>query len=92
MAAITPNGLDLHGLYEHLAVTLPAYARPAFLRFQGEVETTGTLKYRKVDLVKDGFDPMNTKDPLYFADPEKKTFVPIDIDLMRKIVGGGVRL
>jgi hypothetical protein len=92
MAAITPNGIDLPGLYAHVAGSLPAYARPVFLRFQGEAETTGTLKYRKVDLVKDGFDPMNTKDPLFLADHEKKTYVPIDVDLMRKIVGGGVRL
>jgi fatty-acyl-CoA synthase len=92
MAAITPNGVDLHGLYVHLAASLPAYARPVFLRFQGEAETTGTLKYRKVDLVKDGFDPMNTKDPLFVADPEQKTYVPIDLEMLRKIVGGGMRL
>jgi len=92
MAAVTPNGIDLHGLYVHLTGSLPAYARPVFLRFQGEAETTGTLKYRKVDLVKDGFDPMNTKDPLFVADPEQKTYVPIDLEVLRKIVGGGMRL
>ncbi len=92
MAAVTPNGMDLQGLYAHVAGSLPAYARPVFLRFQGEVETTGTLKYRKVDLVKDGFDPMNTKDPLFVADPDRKTYVPIDADMLRRIVGGGMRL
>ncbi len=91
MAAITPAGIAVDVLYAHLAATLPAYARPVFLRLQGEVETTGTLKYRKVDLVKDGFDPMNTSDPLYFADAEQKAYVPIDPVLFRKIVSGGVR-
>jgi fatty-acyl-CoA synthase len=93
MAAITPkDGVDVGALYAHLAALLPAYARPVFVRLQGEAETTGTLKYRKVDLVKDGFDPLNTSDPLFVADSERKAFVPIDMEMLRRIVGGGVRL
>lgn len=93
MAAITaPKGVDLHAMYQHLARQLPAYARPVFVRLQPEVETTGTLKYRKVDLVKEGFDPANTSDPLFVADPDKQTYVPIDTDMLRKITSGAVRL
>ena len=36
---------------------LPSYARPVFIRLAKTLETTGTFKYRKVDLVADGFDP-----------------------------------
>ena len=36
---------------------LPPYARPIFLRLRPEMEITGTFKLRKVELVKDGFDP-----------------------------------
>ena len=36
---------------------LPHYARPVFVRLAKTLETTGTFKYRKVDLVADGFDP-----------------------------------
>ncbi len=36
---------------------LPSYARPVFVRQIKAAETTGTFKYRKVDLVADGFDP-----------------------------------
>jgi hypothetical protein len=36
---------------------LPSYARPVFVRIAKTLETTGTFKYRKVDLVADGFDP-----------------------------------
>jgi fatty-acyl-CoA synthase len=93
MAAVTPrDGVDVQALYNHLAEHLPSYARPVFLRLQGEVETTGTLKYRKVDLVNDGFDPMKTKDPLFVVDNERKTYVPIDVEMHRKIVNGAVRL
>ena len=36
---------------------LPPYARPAFVRALKSADTTGTFKYRKSDLVADGFDP-----------------------------------
>jgi fatty-acyl-CoA synthase len=93
MASITPKeGVDLAALYAHVSRQLPAYARPVFLRFQDEVETTGTLKVRKVDLVKDGFDPMNTDDPLFVVDNDHKTYRRIDVDVMRQIVNGAIRL
>lgn len=44
---------------------LPAYARPVFVRIAKTLETTGTFKYRKVDLVSDGFDPARVDGPLY---------------------------
>ncbi|MDP3740075.1 MAG: long-chain-acyl-CoA synthetase [Hyphomonadaceae bacterium] len=92
MAAITPqDGVDLHGLYMHLMTTLPAYARPVFLRLQAEVDTTGTLKYRKVDLVTEGFDPKKAADPLFVADPDKRSYAPIDVPMFTKIVSGGMR-
>jgi len=36
---------------------LPPYARPCFVRQLKSADTTGTFKYRKSDLVADGFDP-----------------------------------
>lgn len=44
---------------------LPSYARPLFVRLMKAAETTGTFKYRKVDLVEDGFDPARVDGPLY---------------------------
>jgi fatty-acyl-CoA synthase len=93
MAAISPKeGVDLKALYAHMAANLPAYARPVFVRFQAEAETTGTLKYRKVDLVRDGFDPMNTSDKLFVVDGEAKSYRPITTDVHRDIVSGKIRL
>ena len=93
MAAITPmTGVDLKALYAHLAANLPGYARPVFLRFQNEIETTGTLKYRKVDLVKNGFDPTTTTDPMFVVDNEAKTYQRITPDLLQKINGASIRL
>jgi fatty-acyl-CoA synthase len=44
---------------------LPTYARPAFVRLIKSADTTGTFKYRKVDLVSDGFDPDKVDGQLY---------------------------
>ena len=93
MAAISPkDGVDLKALHAHMAMHLPAYARPIFVRFQAEAETTGTMKYRKVDLVKDGFDPMNTSDGLFVTDNDAGTYRPITPDVHRDIVSGKIRL
>jgi len=92
MAAITPEGVDLKALYAHLAANLPAYARPVFVRFQKDVETTGTFKYRKVDLVKEGYDPRATVDPVFVVDNEARSYQAITPELMQKINGGAIRL
>jgi len=47
------------------AEQLPAYARPVFVRIAKTLQTTGTFKYRKVDLIADGFDPAQLDGPVY---------------------------
>ncbi len=93
MAAITPGeGFDLEGLRPFIARELPMYAMPLFLRIQPAIETTGTFKYRKVDLVNDGFDPSKVEHPLYFDNPEAHRFVRITPELYKQIQGGAFRL
>jgi len=69
MAALTlkpeVNQLDAAGLARHLQAALPAYAIPMFLRLRETQETTGTFKYRKVELKLEGFDPAKVSEPLY---------------------------
>ena len=71
---------------------LPDYARPLFLRIQTEIDVTGTFKQKKVDLVREGFNPAATSDPIYFNDPQAKAFVRLDPALYRRIESGEVRL
>jgi fatty-acyl-CoA synthase len=93
MAAIMASDrLDLAALYSHLARELPEYARPVFLRIREEADVTPTFKQKKVELVKDGFDPDRTADPIYFSDPQRKSFVRLDKTLYDDINGGRVRL
>ncbi|XP_014090864.2 long-chain fatty acid transport protein 4 isoform X1 [Bactrocera oleae] len=72
MAAIyDPNNeVNLEVFAEKLAKVLPTYARPQFLRFLTKIDMTGTFKLRKVDLQKEGFDPSNIKDTIYFQTPK----------------------
>ncbi len=89
---VSEKDVDLPKLRSHLEKELAAYAQPLFIRVQPEIEITGTFKHRKVELVKEGFDPDSVSDPIYFNDPASKSFVPLDKALYDKINGGGVRL
>jgi fatty-acyl-CoA synthase len=93
MAAITPgDGFDLQGLRLYLQKELPSYARPLFVRIEPAIETTGTFKYRKVDLVRDGFDPSKIEHALYFDDPNAQRYVPLTPALYAQIQNGAFRL
>lgn len=66
MAALVVEGrFSAKDFAEHADQDLPAYARPVFLRLLKSAETTGTFKYRKGDLVTEGFDPSRVDGPLY---------------------------
>ena len=93
MAALTVDEtFDVGTLYERVEANMPAYAQPLFLRLQRQIETTGTFKYRKVDLVEDGFDPSRTKDPIYFKSPLKKAYVKLTKATYGKLLEGGLKL
>jgi fatty-acyl-CoA synthase len=93
MAAIVADGMpDLDALASHLDKNLPAYARPIFLRFTREIETTSTFKLRKIDLVQEGFDPNTTKDPLYVRDPKMGHYTKLDAKMYDDIKAGRLTL
>lgn len=91
-ALVAEDALDLAALRAHLCACLPDYARPVFLRIRGEIEVTSTFKQKKLDLVKQGFDPAASSDRIYFNDPERQAFVPLDPLLYSRIQAGTVRL
>ncbi len=85
------SDLDLDRFRRHVTEQLASYARPVFLRICSEIETTSTFKQRKVDLVKEGFDPHATSDPIYFLHPDKQAYVQLDDSVYDQISSGGVR-
>lgn len=93
MAALVVHGeIDLGAFRAYLAKHLPEYARPLFLRIQQQIETTSTFKQKKLDLVRQGFDPSVIGDPLYFNDSASQSFVRLDRPLYERIVKGEARV
>ncbi|MBW2417450.1 MAG: long-chain-acyl-CoA synthetase [Deltaproteobacteria bacterium] len=90
-ALVVDTEFDLEALPDYLEAHLAPYARPLFIRLQREIETTGTFKHKKMDLVKQGFDPLEVLDLLYFADPESHAFAPLDRKLHDRLVAGEFR-
>jgi fatty-acyl-CoA synthase len=93
MAAIVADStLDFAALRKHLAVRLPPYARPLFLRFRDKIDVTATFKHSKIGIAREGFDPGAVRDTIYFDDPEQGGYVPLDAALYARIVAGQIRL
>ncbi len=88
---VVEAALDLAKFKAHVEKNLPTYARPIFLRLQGEIEVTGTFKHRKIELVKEGFDPKLIKEQLYFLDPVDGHYVNLTAELFDRIMAGEVR-
>jgi fatty-acyl-CoA synthase len=93
MAALVTDGvLDLAQLRAHLAQRLPTFGRPLFLRLQDRIAATATFKHQKTDLVREGFDPAATIDPIYFDNPSQQAYVRLDAALFKRIEDGTLRL
>ena len=92
IAVVSDGHLDLAALRSHVAKSLPDYARPIFIRLKRELDVTGTFKQRKLDLVKEGFDPSAVKDEVYFNDSVQGAYVPLDSALYEKIQAKAFRL
>ena len=82
---------DIKTFGESVAHDLPSYAQPLFVRILPAIETTGTFKARKMDLIADGFDPGKIKGPLYFHDA-KRGYVKVTKGVYEKILGGAVKV
>jgi fatty-acyl-CoA synthase len=92
-AALQVNGeFDLAVFRAEVALRLPPYARPLFLRIVPMLEATATFKPRKQDLMQAGFDPGRISDPLYFDDPRLQRYVPLDDATFAAISSGALRI
>ena len=60
-----------------------AFAAPSML--------TGTFKYSKTELIRQGYDPQASGDALYFDSLEAEAFVQLDKEFYDRIQSGGIR-
>lgn len=84
--------LDCPAMYRHITERLPSYACPKFIRVKEAMEVTGTFKLRKVNLMKEGFDPRRISEPLYYMNEKDKTYSILDEDSFNGIWSGTIRL
>jgi fatty-acyl-CoA synthase len=91
VSLITSQDFDLKLFGEHMKNALPIFARPRFVRLLQEVETTGTFKYKKMDMVNVGFDPSLTMDPLFVL-ADDGSYQPITEEALKAIQAGTYRL
>lgn len=89
---VTNDDFNIEEFGIYLTLHLPVYARPLFIRMQTQIEATGTFKQRKVDLVKQGFDPGAIDDRLFFNDAESGDIQSLGVALYDRIVNGDLRL
>ena len=91
-ALVVDGGFDIAGLAHRLEGRLAHYARPVFLRLQPQIAVTGTFKQRKVELVKEGFDPSALPDPIYWLDPATATYERLTPERYAEIVEDRVKI
>ena len=92
MAALVIEGaFDAAAFTEHVQRELPGYAQPLFVRLLPAIDTTGTFKVRKLDLMADGYDPTKVKGPLFFLDP-KKGYIKVTKSVFDRIAAGAVKV
>jgi len=93
MASLVVDGdFDMEALPARLKARLAAYARPLFLRLSPQIAVTTTFKQRKLDLVREGFDPSAIADPIYFLDPDSGRYELLTPSRYADIVEGRVKL
>jgi len=89
---VVDDEFDITALADALKARLPSYARPIFLRLSPSIEVTGTFKQRKIDLVREGFDPETINDPVFWLDPATGAYERLTPQRHADIVEGRVKL
>jgi acyl-CoA synthetase (AMP-forming)/AMP-acid ligase II len=95
MVAITTKNQrmpDFNLFLKHVDDNLASYQRPLFVRLLPEMQSTTTFKQRKVDFVKEGFNPRVVSDQLYWFNTERKKYEKLDNNAYNIIVNGRSRL
>jgi fatty-acyl-CoA synthase len=93
MAAVTvgPEGFDPADLFAAATSRLPPAARPLFVRVCPAMDTTGTMKFRKVALQAAGYAPADGE-AVWIRDDVAARFVPLTDDRRAELDRGDARL
>lgn len=84
------DSFDPNQLLKYLGDNLPAYAVPVFVRVTHAIEKTGTFKYRKVDIQKQGYAIDKPNEQVYVRLPGTNEYTLLDKDLAARIDAGEI--
>ncbi|XP_036330314.1 long-chain fatty acid transport protein 4 [Rhagoletis pomonella] len=72
MAAIVDpdRKVDMQHLSAGVRGSLPAFARPLFIRLMNDIPRTATFKLKKRELVREAFDIRRIKDPVFYLNKD----------------------
>jgi fatty-acyl-CoA synthase len=92
MASLVVNEkFKLEDLPKRLKTRMAPYARPIFLRLAPQIDVTGTFKQRKVDLVREGFDPSTISDPIFYQVPHTDVYERLTPERYAAVVDGRIQ-
>ena len=99
MAALLPQAgaqpPSMHALYEGLALHLPSYAHPRFVRLLNAadaIDSTITFKPKKAGLQAQGIAPGPRGGDVYLRDAEARTYVPLKDGVRDGLLSGQLSL
>ncbi len=64
---------------------LAPYAVPVFVRLCAAMDMTTTYKLRKLPYQRQGYDPALTEEPVFVADPQAGTYVPVTLETLERL-------
>jgi fatty-acyl-CoA synthase len=76
--------LDSAAFLDYCRARLPFYAIPLFIRVSGQADMTATFKLRKVDLQRQGYDPLQVSEPLLVRDDEAGEYVAYSVAALER--------
>ena len=83
--------MDIESLYSSFQSCMPSYAIPLFIRLKASLDKTGTFKYKKTDVKKQGFNINQVDDPLFVLLPNKKTYTELTAEIYSNILNNQYR-
>lgn len=94
MAAVAHAGgpFDLDAFFSAVRKALPSYAWPVFLRLLPSVDTTGTFKIQKMRLQREGYEPREPGEKIYFLNSRAGHYEAVTDQLYEAIMDGRVCL
>ena len=77
---------------KHLNRRMPEHARPVFIRLHPQLDFSQGLMPLLHQLKKEGYDPRQVKDPLYYLDPQANRYLRLTPERYQDIIEGRIIL